>query len=186
MMTVPSRVLLQDLQDKTEMVIQQAISFKDLPIEKLFVAATNGGWSIAECLQHLNYYGHYYLPKIKAGMTNNNLWQSYDTIYKSTWIGNYFVQQMLPKQTGDIKKLKTPNNKNPKKNNIPNTIIDLFIEQQQEYKSILFDADKYNLNKIKIAISIAPFIRINLGDTLRFCVHHNIRHINQATRVLTN
>ena len=41
-----------------------------------------------------------------------------------------------------------------------------------------------DLGKIKIPISIAPFVKIKLGDTLRFIVYHNERHIVQAQNIL--
>ena len=41
-----------------------------------------------------------------------------------------------------------------------------------------------NLNNIRIPISINKWIKIKLGDTFRFVIYHNERHIQQAKRVL--
>jgi hypothetical protein len=41
-------------------------------------------------------------------------------------------------------------------------------------------AQKVDLTKVKTAISLSKFIKLRLGDTLRFLVYHNERHILQA------
>jgi uncharacterized damage-inducible protein DinB len=183
MMTVPTRVLLQDLQDKTEKVLLSVHLFDALSFNQLCTKPANGGWSIAECLQHLNLYGHYYLPHIHAAMTPNNLWQSYDTIYRSTWLGNQFANSMLPGKSGEFNKLKAPKSKQPLSEQMPQTVLQDFYTQQDDYKKILASADAYNVNKAKTSISIMPVVKINLGDVLRFCVNHHVRHVQQAMRV---
>lgn len=45
---------------------------------------------------------------------------------------------------------------------------------------ILKNATSVNLNKTKTGISIAPWIKIKLGDTLRVVILHNQRHMEQA------
>jgi DinB superfamily len=183
MMTVPTRVLLQDLQDKTEHVLQDAHLFERLSFAQLCTKPKNGGWSIAECLQHLNLYGHYYLLHIQASMTPNNMWQSYDTIYKSTWLGNQFVNSMLPNKKGEFNKMKAPKSKMPVVAIMPENVLADFFAQQEEYKLILSKADAYDVNKAKSSVSIMPLVKINLGDTLRFCINHHVRHLQQAMRV---
>jgi uncharacterized damage-inducible protein DinB len=183
MMTVPTRVLLQDLQDKTEFVLQTASLFKELSFEDLCWQEQSNKWSIAECLQHLIFYGHYYLPHIHQAMTQANVWSTYDTIYKSSWLGNRFANSMLPNEKGELHKMKAPTNKKPILININKEVLQEFFTQQEEYKKILYEADKYNVNKAKVSVSIMPFVKINLGDTLRFCINHHVRHIKQALKV---
>jgi DinB superfamily len=183
MMTVPTRVLLQDLQDKTELVLQDAATLSRLSYEQLCTKPPNGGWCIAECLAHLILYGNYYLPHIRQAMTPTNLWKSYDTIYKSTNLGNYFANSMLPTKNGEIKKMRTVKTKQPNLATLSQTIVQDFMQQQTEFKEILANADQYDVNKAKVSVSIIPFVKINLGDTLRFCVNHHVRHIQQAMRV---
>jgi uncharacterized damage-inducible protein DinB len=182
MMSVPVRVLLQNLLDKTEYVITEASKFEYLTLDQLRQAPASGGWSIGECLIHLNMYGAYYLPQLQQALSESNLWTTLNTTFKSGIVGNYMANSMLP-ESGKFRKMKSPYNKRPKVNEMPYEIRSLFIEQQLVYKNILQQADQYNLNKRLIHISIAPFFKISLGDTLRFCVHHNIRHMQQAMRV---
>lgn len=183
MMTVPTRVLLQDLQDKTEKVLQDARLFFQLSFEQLCAKPKNGGWSIAECLLHLNLYGKYYLPHINEAMTDKSKWQGYDTIYKSSWLGNRIANSMLPNKKGEFDKMKAPKTKQPMLINMQETVLQDFFNQQKEYKEVFAKADAYNVNKAKVSISIMPFVTINLGDTLRFCVNHHVRHLQQAMGV---
>ena len=86
--------------------------------------------------------------------------------------------------TKKTKKMKTPKDKNPLGENLTKESILIFIEQQKLLLQILENSEKIDLGKIKIPISIAPFVKIKLGDTLRFIVYHNERHIVQAQNIL--
>jgi hypothetical protein len=63
-------------------------------------------------------------------------------------------------------------------------VIAEFIEQQEKSLALLRKAKRVDLNKIRVPISIAKFIKLKLGDTFLFLVAHNYRHILQADRVL--
>jgi hypothetical protein len=184
MMTVPNRVLLQDLQDKTESILQSVYSWRDIPWAVFSAPATNGGWSAAACLQHLNLYFNYYLPHIKKGLIDKNLWKTHDTVFKSSWLGNYFANAILPKENGEISKMKATKTKQPSLDHIPENVLHSFIQNMEELKSIFSNADRYNINKKIVPVSFISFLKINIGDALRFVVYHNIRHIAQANRVL--
>jgi len=45
-------------------------------------------------------------------------------------------------------------------------------------------AKKFDLNAVKVGISIAPIIKLKLGDVFRFMIAHQVRHILQAERAL--
>jgi hypothetical protein len=182
--TVPNRVLLQDLQDKTETVLQQAYAWQRLDWQLLITKPTNAGWSAAECLQHLILYDNYYLPHIQKAMNPKNFWKSLDTVYKSTIAGNYFANSMLPKETGEIKKMKSPKTKVPIASALQPDVLAQFIQQQLTLKEIFSQADKYNINKAVVPVSILPFIKINIGDALRFVVQHTMRHMKQANAAI--
>jgi hypothetical protein len=48
---------------------------------------------------------------------------------------------------------------------------------------LLETASTKNLTKIKTAITL-PLLKFRLGDTFRFVIYHNERHIVQAQKVL--
>lgn len=75
---------------------------------------------------------------------------------------------------------------NPIHSNLSTTTITVFIGQQQQLLKLLQAARMVNLNKVKTRISISRFVKIKLGNTFRFVIYHNQRHILQAKRVLVN
>jgi hypothetical protein len=81
---------------------------------------------------------------------------------------------------------------NSPKNHAPKTIIEShlaiaeFIDQQEKLLALLANSKRVNLNRTKVGISIAPFIKLKLGDVFRFVIAHQVRHILQAERALAN
>ena len=92
MKAVNSIELIETLEQKVENHIQIAVKiFQNLSTDVLLQPSAFGGWSIAQCIAHLNSYGNFYLPHIKKSLVvNNDL--PYNSTFKSGWLGNYFTQ----------------------------------------------------------------------------------------------
>lgn len=180
--TISKTVLLSLLETKVEAHIHEAISlFQNLSASQLSQPAPDGGWSIAQCLDHLNGYGDYYLPYIEKSLSNATPENDDDT-FKSSWLGRRFTKMMDP-ETG-TKKMKAFKNHLPAADLHPHKAVAVFIQQQETLISCLHRAAKADLNSIRIPISIAKFIRLKLGDVFQFLIAHNERHIRQAKRNL--
>ena len=63
--------------------------------------------------------------------------------------------------------------------------VDRFLQQQETLKGLLNDARQADLTNTTVPLSLARFIRLRLGDTLRFFIYHIERHVVQAEKVLT-
>ena len=137
-------------------------------------------WSVLECLEHLNIYGNFYLPEIEQTMHNAKT--TPDSEFRPGLLGDYFAKSMQPK--AKLNKMKTFRKTNPLGRKLDRKVIDTFIEQQHKMLELLETSKNVNLNKSKTGISITKWIRIKLGDTFRFVIYHNQRHILQAERVL--
>lgn len=179
-MTLDPNKLIEELIEKTKDNLNQIDVFDQLPIEKLNYRASQKEWSILECLAHLNIYGDYYIPEIETRMSQSSH-QSNNT-FKTGLLGNYFVKLIQPKE--QLNKMKTMDAFNPIGSKLDKTIIQKFRIQQIKMLSLLDKAKNLNLTKIKTGISISKFIKLRLGDTLRFVVLHNQRHIIQANNIL--
>jgi hypothetical protein len=59
-----------------------------------------------------------------------------------------------------------------------------FVQQQETLIGYLRQAHESDLNKIRIPVSIAKFIRLKLGDVFQVLIMHNERHLLQARRNL--
>lgn len=178
MSAISSRELLNRLEKQTEQHIQQAIShWQNMDEAQLLAPAANGGWSIAQCLDHLNTYGHYYLPAMRHAMASH---VGHAEMYRATWLGNFFTK-MLDPDTGK-RKSKTFGKYDPPRDLDARAVVAEFIRQEEELLGLLRAAAQKDLNKIRIATSLSRFIRMNLGDTFRFFIAHNERHVRQALR----
>lgn len=184
METIQKEFLLTALEQRVENHLQQAIGlFQNLPERELLQPSPTGGWSIAQCLDHLNSYGHYYLPKIQEGLAKYVYRPSKDT-FQSSWIGAYFIKMMDP-ETG-TKKFKAFKGHIPASELDAHAVVAEFIQQQEYILRYLKQARSADLNAIRIPISITRFITLKLGDVFQFIIAHNERHIRQALRNVVN
>jgi len=179
-MKIEKSTLLEELTSMTGAALIAVKSFKNLSLEELNFKNNQEEWSILECIKHLNLYGAFYLPEIENCILNSNDYQGKST-YKSSFIGDFFVNSVKASNTKKVKAMKTMI---PDQSNLSSVTIDQFIKQLEKLKSLLQQAEKMNLMKIKTAISLTKLFKLRLGDTLRFLVHHNERHILQAERLV--
>lgn len=179
--------LLDNLYHQTEQHIQKAITeWQNISPAVLNKQPSDGGWSAAQCLEHLNIYGRYYIPALEKSLArskeNTTTAPQYFT---SGWLGNYFTQLMLPNESGaPKKKMKTPANARPSVDLDSRQVVAEFIDQQEKLLTLLVKAAKCNLNGPRIPITIARFIRLKPGDVFMFLIAHNYRHVLQAERAL--
>lgn len=181
-MKIASKELLAQLSAQTRNHISRAEAFRDLPLEKLNWKASDDSWSMLECLEHLNLYGDFYLPEIKRVIEKSST-PSEET-FSSGLLGNYFANSMLPKQ--GMKTMKTFADKNPAGSALDASHLKRFIEQQQAMLQLQASAASVSLRKTKTGISISKWIRLRLGDTFRFVINHNERHLVQAEKIYLN
>ncbi|PRY03941.1 DinB family protein [Pontibacter ummariensis] len=172
--------LLEKLEAEVERQLQETIKvFQNLTEEELLKPAANGGWSIAQCLAHLNSYGDYYLPRIKAGLESQRDVSTAET-YKSSWLGVLFTRMMDP-ATGK-KKYKSIKEHTPPTELDAYAVVGEFVRQQEALLAYLRLCQKTDLGSIQIPISVLKWLHLNLGDILQFLVAHNQRHMCQARK----
>ncbi len=175
--------LINDLKKDVENAIVTGEKFKQLTANQLNFKAAAERWSILECLEHLNLYGDFYLIEIEKQILKAPISKT-TTVFKSGILGNYFAESMQPKPNGEISnKMKTFKDKDPANSNLSITVIDRFLKQQRQLLTLLEQAAAVDLTKVKTNITI-KFIRLRLGDTLRFVIYHNNRHLLQANSIL--
>ncbi|MCC9016179.1 DinB family protein [Flavobacterium lipolyticum] len=174
-----SEKLIQLLIDQTKDSINQAEKLKNDHIQTLTWKEDPASWNILECMEHLNLYGDYYLPQIKDKIKNSKT--SSETHFNSGFLGGYFAKSMLPKEK--LNKMKTFKDKNPLNSELDKSVIDKFINQQFELLALLEQSKKVSLNRIKIPTSLSRLLRLKLGDTFQFFIHHILRHLNQIDTI---
>ena len=172
--------LLQVLESRVEKHLDSAVGiYQNFTEKQLMSSPSTGEWSIAECLDHLNRYGDYYLPHIKNALISIKT-KPDNSILRSSWFGNYFVTTMDP--TTGTKKYKAFKAYVPVNISDPHAVVAKFIRQQEELVLYVRQSFLLDLNAVKIPISISKWIKLSVGDTLRFLIAHNERHYQQAER----
>lgn len=172
--------LIDELLTMTEEAIDKAKKLKQLSERELNFKESPDRWSILECLEHLNRYGDFYLPEIERSILQSRSKEI--PPFKSGVIGNWFANLMKAKN-GKIVKMKTPVDKNPTGSRLTSLTIDRFLKQEEMLRNLLNQARLVDLTNTKVPISLTKFIRLRLGDTLRFFIYHIERHIIQAENV---
>ncbi|MEY8759127.1 DinB family protein [Chryseobacterium tongliaoense] len=179
-MKISSLQLISELKEITRQNIQYTETLLDKSENELNYRVSENSWSVLECFEHLNRYGNFYIPEIKKRILIS------DSAPKNTFspgiLGNYFAKMMLPKEK--LKTMKTVKEMNPIHSRLDKNVLNAFIEQQNQLSDLLERAKTIDLEKTKTGISISKLIKLKLGDTFRFVIYHNLRHIEQAKRVL--
>jgi hypothetical protein len=178
--------LINELHNQTEIILKKVISeWQLIPHSRFARKPSPEGWSANECLQHLNSYGLYYLPAIERALEQLPDSSSPAKPFSPGWLGDYFTRLMLPSESGELsKKMKSPKDHSPKEIVESHRVISEFIDQQEKLLQLLTLAKKKDLNKRKVGISIAPLLKLKVGDVFMFLIAHIVRHTLQADRAL--
>ena len=177
-MQTPVDELFEELNELTQKALQFGIALKKIEHYQLKFKPEPTVWNIYECLEHLNLYGDHYLKEIEKAL-NNSRPNATNKNFQGSLLGNYFVKIIRPVD-GDIKKMKTAKTMNPIASDLTLETVDRFISQQEKLLELLKKSKHSDLKRTKIKTTLSNFLFLNLGDTLRFVVYHNERHLIQA------
>ncbi|MBO9573026.1 MAG: DinB family protein [Chitinophagaceae bacterium] len=183
MKRIKSEILLDDLMDDVRKIIAASPRLTALPDDILQAQPSPGQWSVAQTIEHLNFYSRYYLKAIEEALHRNQS-QPAD-IFKSGWFGNYFTKMMKPSADNTVKnKMKTMKSAIPDININGQEVLKQFIADQHVLLNLLQIARSANLNKLRVPTSISKMIKLKLGDTFRFFIAHEQRHFIQISNAL--
>lgn len=183
MQTFESQFLIDQLESEIRRILATTASLRQLPVKTLETSPKPGAWSVAQVLEHLNWYAAYYNTALESSL---HLHQTQPkTQFKPGWLGNYFTNMMQPAANNSIKnKIKAPKTARPSQQPDADKMITTFIAHQHQLLQILQVVRTANLESIRIPISISKWIRLKLGDTCRFIVAHEVRHFVQIENTL--
>ena len=175
--------LLNNLSQDVLKVKEAAAFFAAADKNKLVYSTEAGKWSVVQVLEHLNAYNRHYLPTIErelASVTHDtNAW------FNSGFWGEKFTKMMTPSTVYEVKnKMKTQ-----KRMSFPNslnieTVLKEFVAGQDRLLQLLERAKGKDLAKIHIPITLTKLIKLRLGDTFRFLIAHEQRHMIQARNAI--
>lgn len=187
MSMIPHLDLIQDVTQTTQGLLHI--------LEQDFVRATASDlrkapgpdkWNSLQCFEHLNRYGHFYLPefekaiqKLKAGGITAK------QVFKPGWLGEYSVKSMLldPQTKQPTKKMPAFKKYAPSAESVNEAAVQEMVRQQNQLIDLFKQAQEVSLD-YRIPTTLSPFIKLKMGDMFRFLVAHNVRHTIQAQRAL--
>ncbi len=177
-MKMKTTAMIEDLIEKTRYHLNTAEELWQLPDEQLNQRSGPDKWSALECVEHLNLYGDYYLPELSKALERARPAKREE--FTCGWLGYYFAQSMIPRER--LNTMKTFKNMNPLGSTLDRHVLATFRDQQNSLLQLLGKAAKLDLSGPRIPITISRLIRLKPGDTFRFLIHHNWRHIVQARK----
>lgn len=178
MKQINSNVLLENLMADTRQIILDAGKVENLSSAFLQILPKPGIWSIAQIFSHLNYYSRYYIPAVEEKLHQNQ--QGPVETFHPGWFGNYFTKKMKPAEDGTVKnKMKTTGKAIPWPQANGKEELAQFIADQHKLLRLLEIAKTANLNTVRIPTSLTKYISLKLGDTFRFFIAHEQRHMIQ-------
>jgi hypothetical protein len=181
MKKVNSHTLLDNLQSDTRQLMVKLNYLRQVDPEVLVQQPAPGKWSVAQVIEHLNSYGRYYLPLLQKKLELSVYPASYT--FKHGMLGHWFTKSMLPKENNRIaNKMQTPKGHRPPVDIDSKSVMDEFEEQELLILDLMNKAKQTDIGKLRIPISIAPFIKLKMGDVFGFLIAHHQRHFVQIER----
>lgn len=173
--------LLSSLQQDVQQMLTRIEDIRALSDTDLNRQPAPGKWSIAQVLEHLNSYNRYYLPEMDKALAKEF---PFNARFKAGWFGNYFTNMMAPKAQKMTNKMRSPKDHVPAERLDSAKVLAEFLKGQSRLIAFLRQAEKNDIGKLKVPISISRFIKLKLGDTFRFLIAHQQRHFVQIDNVL--
>ena len=163
-----------------------AAVFEPLDDAVLLQAPAPGKWSAAQCLEHLNAYSRFYLPAMEKAIRAAGPQQRRPAaVFKSGILGNYFTNMMQPRLEGTIgMRMQSPRSYRPETTLPAAEVVAAFIAHQHKIIQLLQQAAQVNLQAVKVPTTLGSWLKFSLGDTFRFILAHEQRHLLQARRAL--
>ena len=138
-----------------------------------------GVWNVLECLQHLVVTDELYFPRIRAAIEKAR-GEGDSMPFRPSFFGKTFIRYVSPESK---KKVKTLRLFEPPPTLTDVTVLQHFIDHQDELAALIRQADGINLNRNKLSSPASRLVRFSVGEGLTMLVAHQQRHLQQARRL---
>lgn len=142
-----------------------------------------GGWSAADCVEHLNMTSRAFLPRLREAANEASLMNSPKTEdYRMDFPGRVLAFMMRPmKHIGKFKigRVKTTGEFSPRGGQTREQLLSDFVRLQSDLISLVRTADGLPIDRVKVQ---SPFgrMRYNAYSALEIIAQHEHRHLQQA------
>ena len=142
----------------------------------------SGGWSVAQCIEHLNVTARSYLPMLDEGIADAIRRGLYgEGPFRYNWFGRKFVESQEPpvKRKFRAAKIFIPVPSRPRQESLA-----AFRAYQVQFVDRLRQANGLDLSRARVKSPAVSWIRLPLGCGFALMVAHERRHLWQARNVI--
>ena len=184
-MAVYSRqALIAELLDRTEVIKAGTQPFLRMSDDQLALNPAPEQWSIAEVFCHLNLSNEIYIRSILSRVTLAP--DTASDAFRSTWLGEWAYEKIVPRPDGSVLKMRSARSVRPSKPpDDLREVLHSFLRACDAMDDILRHSATKDLRRIRIPFHFVPLLHFSLGETLRFLIAHNERHLLQAQRLVS-
>lgn len=175
--------LITELLDRTELIKAASAAFLRLTDEQLGFSPGPRIWSISEVFDHLNRSNEIYIRTILPRVTLAPDWPSDQ--FRTSWLGDWAYEKIVPRPDGSVFKMRSAKTVRPvKPEGDFKEVVYHFHRTCDALDDILRHSATKDLRRIRIPFHFVPFLHFSLGETMRFVIAHNERHLLQAQRLV--
>ena len=143
-----------------------------------------GGWSVAQCIDHLNVSARVYLPKLDEGIANAIRQGMYgEGPFRYNALGRLFVWTQQPTTKMKYKAVKALQ---PSPARRKQDALAAFRAYQVQYVDRLRQGNGLDLARARVQSPVVSLLRLPLGSGFALVVAHEQRHLQQARNVIAN
>lgn len=179
-MELTTRLVLNKFLADASTAVEKAKKFSSLNYEQLNWRPAENTWSVAECFEHLIRTNAKYIPVFQKNASDSD--NNKVVTFNHTLMGKLILKSVTP----DVKKkYKTGTYFNPIGSTIGENIVNEYLNLHYKMIELVKNLD-HSKFKEKVTSPFAKFVRYNIGDSLLIIANHDLRHLNQAERVIQN
>lgn len=150
--------------------------------EQLLTRPASGGWSVTECIGHLNVTGWPYTElfqqRIDAARGEG---RTARRPYRPSLRGRLLIWFIGPPAR---LRVRSPSEFQPVTEADPRRTIHSFLELQEEFERLVSGSQGLDLNRIRFSSPLSDRLVLSLGEWYAFQAAHERRHLWQAERVV--
>jgi hypothetical protein len=144
----------------------------------------SGGWSVAQCIEHLNVTARLYLPNLDEGIADAIRRGLYgEGPFRYGWLGRKMVQSQEPTSKRKYKAAKAfmPPPARPRQESMA-----AFRAYQMQFIDRLRQANGLDLSRARVRSPVISWLKLQLGSGFALVVAHERRHLLQARNVIND
>ena len=162
-----------------------AALLQDRTSKQLTWCPTHGGWSVAQCIEHVARVNSVYLLAIKTAIAGSRkLAESNDQRLRTAgWFSAFFLKSVGPEGETQMRspQLGRPDPDSSQIN--PEEALQKLQRTHLEIQELLASSQQMDLNRVRFRNPFVPLIRFTVGTGFLVMAGHGRRHLLQAERV---